>query len=283
MKRILFLFGVFSLLLTQEVKAQNVPMVPCVYCGGTGMSIVGSAWPCTFCEGSGRIPDAYEYGKMLALSSNLLFKGEAALARGDYDGAYAAFREGLDYGNAKIIAYVGCCLELGMGVAVDRDLALECYQLACDKGDTDGKAALERIRTEGFWEATDASRKRFSELLAMQINIRNEVTRMQLMNSTYGNTMTGQSQGKRYKEQYDRWERNARNVYDGLTQSGYRVKEDGEYVEGGTSGSWNSVNYTMMMRNLRESQREMRDLRSKAQRSGYIIPQSNYENINVNP
>ena len=84
-----------------------------------------------------------------------------------------------------------------------------------------------------------------------------------------------------YKNMYARWERNAKSAYESLTNAGYKIKKNGKDASGSANGTWGGGNFTAMKQNLRTAQREMRDLRSKARRDGYTIPQSNYETVNV--
>ena len=82
---------------------------------------------------------------------------------------------------------------------------------------------------------------------------------------------------------YHRWERNAQSAYEALTNTGYKVKDEKSRkdVDGSAAGSWGIVSFSGMKRNLLTAQREMRELRRKAQRDGYNIPQSNYETVHV--
>lgn len=87
-----------------------------------------------------------------------------------------------------------------------------------------------------------------------------------------------------YKNMYEKWERNARNAYEALTkltEKSYSYKEDKKDKSGSANGSWGIVSYTGMKKNLRTAQKEMRDIRTKARRDGYNIPQSNYETVTV--
>lgn len=84
-----------------------------------------------------------------------------------------------------------------------------------------------------------------------------------------------------WKNQYDRWERQAKSCYDGLTNTGVKTKKKGKDVGGSAAGSWGAGNYASMKKSLRNAQRAMREVRAKARKDGHNIPQSNYETINV--
>ena len=83
-----------------------------------------------------------------------------------------------------------------------------------------------------------------------------------------------------YQNQYDNWERIARQHYNSLTNLGSSRREDGKRI--GTSGQGaSSSKYVRMKRSLREAQREMRSIRQKASKAGVTIQQSEWENATV--
>ena len=84
-----------------------------------------------------------------------------------------------------------------------------------------------------------------------------------------------------YKMQYDRWERRAKDVYEGLTKFGSRTKKGGKNVSGTSGGSWNGPSYVSLKKNLRDSQFNMKKIRNEAKRAGHSIPQSQYETVTV--
>lgn len=103
-------------------------------------------------------------------------------------------------------------------------------------------------------------------------------------NENYAVTADGNTNKHSYEfwqQQYARWESNARSCYESLTNGGHKTKKKGKDTGGSADGSWGSTSFTMMKTNLRNAQREMRNIRAQANSEGFNIPQSNYETINV--
>lgn len=92
---------------------------------------------------------------------------------------------------------------------------------------------------------------------------------------------TGGLSESTYRNQYSRWERNAKSCYESLTLLGTRVQKNGKDSSGSANGSWGAGSYVGMKKNLRNAQREMQKVRREAQRHGISIPQSEYETVTV--
>lgn len=84
-----------------------------------------------------------------------------------------------------------------------------------------------------------------------------------------------------YQSEYNRWEQRAQSNYNSLTNLGYRAKNKSGDRSGGTLQSMSGSNYVQMKKALRDAQREMRNIRQKAQRSGVAITQSSWETATV--
>ena len=279
MRKILLMFICCVVGITTAM-AEEEPKVMCMPCGGTGRIMAGyMSMPCVMCQGKGWIVDPYYYGQKYMQRLKACYDGEKAICRGDYSEAVDYFKEAMDMGDAVAVTYLGNCLELGMGVVVDRDLAVDFYRYASKKGDQGANEALKRIKTSGFWSATSESRNWFRGMLQAYLNVREQVGMAEMMAKS---GMSGYSSSSSYyQDQYERWEKVAKGAYDSLTTLGYREKRNGKDVEGGALGSWGG-RFSSMKSEMRKAQREMRELRSEARRNGYTISRSNYENINVN-
>ena len=92
---------------------------------------------------------------------------------------------------------------------------------------------------------------------------------------------TGINTNSSLQSQYAQWERRAIANYNSLTNTGSRVKKNGNDVKGTNGQSLNSGNYVMQKKALRQAQDEMRKIRSKASKQGISIPQSRYETVTV--
>lgn len=131
--------------------------------------------PCYYCMGEGTVPDpneamqkAYNYGANLMA----MLMGKSALVRGDYEEAYDLFDKLFSEENsAEAALYLGAMVELGMGMESKKSLALKLYKYAADLGNSDAKAALQRIKSSGYWEATDAKRLWFRQALSVQTGV----------------------------------------------------------------------------------------------------------------
>lgn len=167
---------------------QNIPTVPCSSCGGTGRA---GYVACYMCQGSGRMTDpkyanqqAYEYGRRLmdqavkrneeAESKNadaLIYNGARAVVRGDYRIALSKFEKAMmELGDGSAYFYFGAMHELGMGTSVNRDFAVRCYNAGSRKNDPNCIKALARINDSGHWNATEATRNRFRQILSNMLN-----------------------------------------------------------------------------------------------------------------
>lgn len=89
------------------------------------------------------------------------------------------------------------------------------------------------------------------------------------------------SNSSNFESQYRQWESRAKANYNSLTNLGYKVQKDGKDVAGSTSQSMSSSNYTAMKKTLREAQKEMKEIRTKAAKQGINITKSEYEDIQV--
>ena len=90
--------------------------------------------------------DAYNAG----YGYGLYDKGKAALCEGDYDEAFDYFTKGTNY-NPICYEGIGVCYELGFGVDIDYDEALEAYKTGASYGNMACKSQISRIKREGFW------------------------------------------------------------------------------------------------------------------------------------
>lgn len=284
MKR--FLLLVCTVVLAAASSFAEKPMVMCPFCQGTGQFMFGyMSAPCTNCKGTGKIVDPYYQGKTMMEGINACSKGKQKLYEGDYSGAVDAFREAYRADNYEAATYLGFCAELGMGLAVDHELAWDLYNYAGSHGDIAGKGAIARINEDGYWPATDDMRRTFRVYLGYVL----EEQGMSTSGNFDGGYSGGSSQSGNsgyslsyFQNAYSRWESVAKSAYDSLTTLGYSVKRNNRDIEGGAMGTWGASNFSSMKRNMRAAQREMRNVRNEARRHGYNIPMSNYENIDVN-
>lgn len=92
---------------------------------------------------------------------------------------------------------------------------------------------------------------------------------------------TPTSNGANLESMYRTWENRARSNYNSLTNLGAKVKKNGKDAGGTTGKSMLPSNYNSMKRSLREAQREMASIRTKAAAQGFTIVKSEYEDIQV--
>lgn len=181
----------------------------------------------------------------------------------------------------------------------DENTAMTYYLKARDMGNTTAKNNVKRIRMKRAAVALQQIGQAMSETAQAQVQTQSGSNTYVIQQTVgtgdgysyaggaYGGDVSASSGSKQsydyYKNMYDRWERNARSAYESLTNTGYKVKNEksGKDVDGSAAGSWGIVSFSGMKRNLLTAQREMRELRRKAQRDGYNIPQSNYETVHV--
>lgn len=180
----------------------------------------------------------------------------------------------------------------------DENTAMTYYLKARDMGDKTARNNVKRIRMSRAAVALQQIGQVMSETAQAQAQAGSNTYVIQqtagtddgysYSGGTYGGDTSVSSSGSKlsynyYKDMYHRWERNARSAYEALTNTGYKVKDEKSRkdVDGSAAGSWGIVSFSGMKRNLLTAQREMRELRRKAQRDGYNIPQSNYETVHV--
>lgn len=84
-----------------------------------------------------------------------------------------------------------------------------------------------------------------------------------------------------YQGQYDAWARRAEKNYNSLVNLGYSYKDSFGNKSGGTNQSLSNSNYVRQKKYLRDAQREMRNIRQKANRNGVKIVQSKWETATV--
>lgn len=181
-------------------------------------------------------------------------------------------KDGKDGYKASAINNIGSIFE-ALG---DTDKALEYYEQARDLGSEQARKNVRSIKTDRVLNTLQQIGESLQQV-AQTIDTSGKYSTLQTGGtdaSAYGSLGIGESAGGSsgsgklsedyYKNMYAKWERNAKRAYDELT---------GE--------KWKPSGYTAMKRNLRTAQREMRDLRSKARRDGYTIPQSTYETVTV--
>lgn len=173
----------------------------------------------------------------------------------------------------------------------DIDKAMGYYEQARNLGNETARKNIKRIKLDRTLNALQQVGNALQEV-AQTIDTSGSYTTLQQSNGNYNTSFngnydvaTGGNSNKRsyefWKQQYDRWERNAKSCYDALTNTGYKTKKNGQDTGGSAAGSWGTVSFSGMKMNLRKAQKEMRETRAKARKDGHNIPQSNYETINV--
>ncbi|MBP3472912.1 MAG: WG repeat-containing protein [Paraprevotella sp.] len=172
----------------------------------------------------------------------------------------------------------------------NEDKAIEYYEQARNLGNETARKNIKRIKLNRTLNALQQVGDALTQV-AQTIDTSGSYTSLQQNSSNYGtfngnnstdlNGNTNKHSYDFWKQQYDRWERNAKSCYESLTNTGYKIKKNGQDKGGGAAGSWGTVSFSGMKSNLRKAQKEMRDTRAKARKEGHNIPQSNYETINV--
>lgn len=156
------------MLFSQTLFSQKY--VACPSCGGTkGHWVYDVFVSCWRCFGEGKIIDpdyasqqARNYGAALATFD----MAKINLAHGDFEEAFKGFRKAaFDDGLEAAFFYLGACLELGMGIDVNRDLAKQAYDIGKKLGRSDCINAIARINQNGFWQPTDKKREEFRLML----------------------------------------------------------------------------------------------------------------------
>lgn len=131
--------------------------------------------------------DAFRNG----YSRGLVAKGEIKIMNKTYDEAYDAFREAYNEYNSKdAAAWLGVMYELGMYVETDKSKAKSYYEWA-SQSNSMALAALQRIRTSGYWEATEESRNSFVNRLIALRQAQYANTNPGLGGSSFGNSGSG--------------------------------------------------------------------------------------------
>ncbi len=100
-------------------------------------------------------------------------------------------------------------------------------------------------------------------------------------NDYIDNSNSSSGSGINWQAQYSRWENEAKSLYDRLTSSGLRVKDNQGNMSGTNAGNVAPRYYIGLKQNLRRAQSEMRKIRQKARQDGITIPESKYESAAV--
>lgn len=177
MKR-MFVITFLLALVSSASFAQKMVTEICPICGGLGGFYVAYTFsPCYYCMSKGYITKqdpqevmqaAADYGACLMIVS----LGKDAIINGNYDDAWKKLKEAMsEYDSAEAYLYLGAMIELGMGVESKKDLAFKCYKYAADLGNSDAKAALQRIKSSGYWSATEEKRLQFRQALSIQMGV----------------------------------------------------------------------------------------------------------------
>lgn len=149
--------------------------VKCPSCLGTGgMQTMAGFMPCLQCMGNGTIIDPnyqIQNAAKQGMAAGLCLRGKIELAQGNYDEAFKYLTKAFKKDSREAIFYVGACLELGMGIDVNRELAKEFYVLGEKMDISDCVDALRRVNSDGFWDANNTMRKRFSQIMCNMMNI----------------------------------------------------------------------------------------------------------------
>lgn len=199
--------------------------------------------------------------------------------------------------NVDALNNYGACLD-NMGYY---DEAIEAYQMALDIDPTysyaknnlqnslENKRAREEAESESyadnssksgtFWDALSS----FCSVLGNMMGSSTTYTYENSFSNGNSNYGSGSSAGNAssYRNEYARWEQRAQANYQSLTNSGYSVRQSNGNRKGGTLQGMNGGNYVQMKKALRDAQREMRNIRQRAQRNGITIAQSSWENATV--
>lgn len=106
------------------------------------------------------------------------------------------------------------------------------------------------------------------------------VNNLESTTSDYYNESSNAMSAEWYQNTYNRYASNAEDIYRTITT---RITDsNGNDVSGYVYKSYDSqISINSMIRNLRDTQRDMRDLRKEAARYGYRLLISPYENIDV--
>lgn len=165
---------------TLNVLAQNIPTVPCSFCGGRGAFVTMAGMStCMLCNGTGRMVDpnyanqrAAEQGRIDGErirrqaqerhNNNGLLQTAEALrewANGNIVTAYTKMKRAstiLNY--AEAYAYFGLMNEIGVNCSANRTYAKQLYQKGKNLGSKGCIIALDRISRHGFLAANSTTR-----------------------------------------------------------------------------------------------------------------------------
>lgn len=149
--------------------------VKCPSClGSGGMQTMAGFMPCLQCMGNGTITNPNSVNQSAAkrgMADGLCMRGKIELAQGNYDEAFEFLRKAFKNNSREAIFYLGACLELGIGIDVNRDLAKRLYDVGQEMNIADCVDAVRRINTSGFWDANDNMREKFRRILSNLMNV----------------------------------------------------------------------------------------------------------------
>lgn len=195
---------------------------------------------------------------------------------------YAACLHNMDYYDEAIEAY-----RMALDIDPDDDYAKKNLQIALEnkqkREDTkNGNSVDDSSKSGTFWDALGSFCSVLGNMMGGGSNYTYESS---FSNSdSYSSSGGGSSSGNAssYRNEYMRWEQRAQANYQSLTNSGYSVRNRNGSRQGGTMQGMNTGNYVQMKKALRDAQREMRNVRQRAQRNGVTIAQSSWETATVN-
>ena len=90
-----------------------------------------------------------------------------------------------------------------------------------------------------------------------------------------GSTNETSASGGNYQAIYDNWARRAEANYNSITNTGIDLKKDGKHA--GAAGTYSAGNYMRQKNAYLQAQREMRNIRRKAEQNGVKITPSQWE------
>ncbi len=226
------------------------------------------------------------------------------------------FKEGLEamnkkrYSEAKEIFYriIMNAPENGMainnyGVCLDnmgyKEEALEAFTMAFDLNPdnklaknnmelTKNKLLQQQEQTEN--ETEESNSGTFWDALVSFGNLLGQMAGSyagQNVDNSYSSGYSGQNNSSSsnssasYQTEYSRWESIAERHYNSITNTGFRVRDKQGNRGGGAMQGMNSGNYVQMKKSFRDAQRQMRNIRSNAQRHGVTITQSKWETATI--
>lgn len=196
---------------------------------------------------------------------------------------YAACLNNMGYYDEAIEAY-----RMALDIDPDDDYAKKNLQITLDnrqarEDEANGNNVEEDSSKSGtFWDALG----NFCSVLGNMMGATSNYTYENSFSngSSYSTSGSGTTSGNAssYRNEYARWEQRAQANYQSLTNSGYSTRNKNGSRQGGTLQGMNGGNYVQMKKALRDAQREMRNIRQRAQRNGITIAQSSWETATVN-